>query len=377
MPMTIESGLLTGVALDALTGDPRRGHPVAAFGRAATTLERRLYADSKARGTLFTTTCILATTALALAADRAARGTADLGSTATAASRTGSGRGAGRAASAVSRADLRSADRAVSAPVIWAGRSADRRTLVTAVATWAVLGGTSLAREGLAMAEALEAADLEAARARLPHLCGRDPSALDVKELTRATVESIAENTSDAAVAPLLWGAALGVPGLLAYRAINTLDAMVGHRSPRYANFGWAAARTDDVANWVPARVTGLLTAACAPLVGGSPREAYAAFRRDGAKHPSPNAGRCEAAFAGALGVRLGGVNVYGTRVEHRPELGDGRAPEVPDIRRAVRLSRAVALASALLATGTRLAVKRLIREAPRATGQSLVGWGR
>jgi adenosylcobinamide-phosphate synthase len=136
---------------------------------------------------------------------------------------------------------------------------------------------------------------------------------------------------------------------------------MVGHRSPRYANFGWAAARTDDVANWVPARLTGLLTVVCAPLVRGSPRAAYRVLRRDGARHPSPNAGRCEAAFAGALGVRLGGVNVYGTRTEHRPGLGEGRAPEPDDIRRAVRLSRAVTLASALLAAGGRLAARRAL----------------
>jgi len=294
--MTIERGLLAGVALDALTGDPRRGHPVAAFGRAAGALERRLYADSRVRGAVFAGVCVL--------------GAAGLG--------------------AVAR----------------------RGSLPVAVATWAVLGGTSLAREGLAMGESLEAGDLEAAHARLPHLCGRDPDALGPDELTRATVESIAENTSDAAVAPLLWGAVLGVPGLLGYRAVNTLDAMVGHRGPRYERFGWAAARTDDVANWVPARVTGLLTVACAPLVGGSPREAYRILRRDGGRHPSPNAGRCEAAFAGALGVRLGGVNVYGSRVEHRPELGDGRAPEPADIRRAVRLSRAVTLAAAALAAG-------------------------
>jgi len=134
---------------------------------------------------------------------------------------------------------------------------------------------------------------------------------------------------------------------------------MVGHRSPRYANFGWAAARVDDAANWVPARLTGLLTAACAPLAGGSPRVTYRVLRRDGARHPSPNAGRCEAAFAGALGVRLGGVNVYESRVEHRPELGDGAAPEPSDIRRAVRLSRAVVLASAALAVCGRVVVRR------------------
>jgi adenosylcobinamide-phosphate synthase len=299
--MTIETGLLAGVALDALTGDPRRGHPVAAFGRAAGALERRLYADSRARGAVFAGAGVLGAAAL--------------------------------------------------------GALGRRRT---ALVTWAVLGGTSLAREGRAMGRSLESGDVAAARARLPHLCGRDPAALDGKELTRATVESIAENTSDAAVAPLLWGAALGTPGLAAYRAVNTLDAMVGHRSPRYANFGWAAARTDDVANWVPARLTGLLTVACAPLVGGSPRAAYRVLRRDGARHPSPNAGRCEAAFAGALGVRLGGVNVYGTRTEHRPELGDGRAPEPDDIRRAVRLSQAVVLASAVLAAGGRFAVRRV-----------------
>ncbi|MCW2944702.1 MAG: cobalamin biosynthesis protein CobD, partial [Actinoallomurus sp.] len=302
--MTIGEGLLAGLLADVLIGDPRRGHPVAAFGRAAGALERRLYGNSKPRGVVFTTVCVLGAAGLGLAAQAAG----------------GDRRGRN----------------------VRCGRDRPGAILVTAVATWAVVGGTSLAREGRAMAYALRAGDVEAARHRLPHLCGRDPNALDAAELARATVESIAENTSDAVVAPLFWGAVLGVPGLLAYRAVNTLDAMVGHRSPRYANFGWAAARLDDAANWVPARLTGLLTAACAPLAGGSPRETYAVLRRDGAAHPSPNAGRCEAAFAGALGVRLGGVNVYGTRVEHRPELGDGRAPEPRDIRRAVRQSRAV-----------------------------------
>ena len=230
-----------------------------------------------------------------------------------------------------------------------------------AVGTWAVLGGTSLGREGLAMARALEAGDLEAARARLPHLCGRDPAGLDAKALARATVESIAENTSDAAVAPLVWGAVAGVPGLLAYRAINTLDAMVGYRNPRYLRFGWASARLDDAANWVPARLTALLTIACAPVLGGSARRAQETVRRDGGNHPSPNAGRCEAAFAGALGVRLGGTNSYGGTIEHRPELGDGHTPEVADIRRAVRLSRAVTLAAALSSAGAILLVHAMM----------------
>jgi adenosylcobinamide-phosphate synthase len=205
------------------------------------------------------------------------------------------------------------------------------------------------------MHRALADGDLTAARAALPALAGRDPRGLAETELARATVESVAENTSDAAVAPLLWGAVAGLPGLLGYRAVNTLDAMVGHRSARYERFGWAAARLDDAANWVPARVTAALTVACAPLAGGSAAGALRIWRRDGAAHPSPNSGRCEAALAGALHLRLGGRNVYGSRVEDRPTLGDGRPPAADDIRRAVRLSRAVWIAAAILAAVSRL----------------------
>jgi adenosylcobinamide-phosphate synthase len=209
------------------------------------------------------------------------------------------------------------------------------------------------------LSESLETMNLDAARRRLPHLCGRDPRGLGEAELARATVESIGENTSDAVVAPLVWGAVAGLPGLLGYRVINTLDAMIGHHSARYENFGWAAARLDDVANWAPARLTGLLAAGCAPLVGGSSRQAFATLRRDGGAHPSPNAGRCEAAFAGALGVRLGGRNVYGDRVEERPSLGDGRPPVAGDIRRAVRLSQAVTVGAAVLAVAVRWRLRR------------------
>src|SRR6185312_13821555 len=165
-------------------------------------------------------------------------------------------------------------------------------TVLTALATWTVLGGTSLAREGARMAGHLEAGDLDAARRRLPHLCARDPAGLDGPALARATVESLAENTSDAVVAPLCWGAVAGIPGLLGYRAVNTLDAMVGYRSNRYRRFGWAAARLDDVVNLVPARLTGLPTGAGGPAGGGSVREAWRVLRRDGGRHPSPNAGR-------------------------------------------------------------------------------------
>ena len=145
--------------------------------------------------------------------------------------------------------------------------------------------------------------DLAGARRRLSHLAGRDPDGLGPDELARATVESVAENTSDAVVAPLLWGAVAGVPGLLGYRAVNTLDAMVGHRSPRYARFGWAAARLDDAGEpgAGPGR-RGPGDRCAAPAVGGRPAAAVRAWRRDAGRHPSPNAGPVEAAFAGALG---------------------------------------------------------------------------
>jgi adenosylcobinamide-phosphate synthase len=227
------------------------------------------------------------------------------------------------------------------------GRHPLTRAALTAAATWTVLGGTSLRREASAIGESLIAGDLAAARERLPHLCGRDPRGLDADQIARAVVESVAENTSDAVVAPLFWGAVAGVPGLLAYRASNTLDAMVGYRNAKYRNFGWASARLDDVLNWVPARFTGAVTVAVAPVVGGNPLRTFNVLRRDGARHPSPNAGRCEASAAGALGVRLGGTNTYGDVVEHRPVMGSGRAPRVADIRRASVLSAAVGLASA------------------------------
>jgi adenosylcobinamide-phosphate synthase len=170
-------------------------------------------------------------------------------------------------------------------------------------------------------------------------------------------VESVAENASDAIVAPLLWGAAAGLPGLLGYRAVNTLDAMIGHRSPRYLRFGWAAARLDDLANWVPARLAALAAAAWAPLVGGTAQSAIAVVRRDAGRHPSPNAGIVEAAFAGALDVQLGGQNAYHGTVEDRGVLGNGRPVAVADIARACRLAAAVsasALAAAILIRGLR-----------------------
>jgi adenosylcobinamide-phosphate synthase len=293
-------GLLLGFAADRLLGDPRRYHPVAGFGQTAARLERRLYADSRPAGTAYTAVLVGATTVLGISLERLTR----------------------------------------NHPLL--------HTAVTAAATWTVLGARSLEREAEAMAGLLEEKDIPAARNRLGHLCARDATNLEVDELARATVESIAENTSDACVAPLLWGGALGIPGLLGYRAINTLDAMVGYLSPKYVNFGWASARLDDAVNLVPARACALLTG----LTAGRLSQAWAAWRRDARKHPSPNAGPVEASFAGALGLTLGGTNDYGTYTENRGTLGDGPPPTVADVRRTARLARRVGFAAAGVAAG-------------------------
>jgi adenosylcobinamide-phosphate synthase len=156
-------------------------------------------------------------------------------------------------------------------------------------------------------------------------------------------------------VGALVWGGIAGVPGLLGFRAVNTLDAMVGHRSAKYRRYGWASARLDDVAGWPGARLTAVL----ATVAGGDPRGAVHAWLTDARKHPSPNAGPVEASFAGALGVRLGGTLSYGGRVEHRPVLnGGGRAVAVPDIDRAVRLSRRVGWLALGVSVAGRLLVK-------------------
>jgi len=243
------AGLLIGTALDALVPDPRRGHPVAVFGSAAGALERRWYADSRMRGVVFTAACAGAAVAL--------------------------------------------------------GAALPDTTLTTVAATWAVLGGRSLRREAGRVRQLLDQGDLDAARQQVTHLVGRDPESLDADGIARATVESVAENTSDAIVAPL-----------------------------------------DDVVNLVPARLTAALVAVASRHPGQTLRIAV----RDGHRHPSPNAGYAEAAYAGGLGLRLGGRNVYAGRVEHRPELGDGSPPGRDDIPRATRLCAAVTIAAALTA---------------------------
>ncbi|MFY9487135.1 MAG: cobalamin biosynthesis protein [Solirubrobacterales bacterium] len=306
--------MLGGYAADAAFGDPRRGHPVAGFGSAAIALERKTYSPTRLRGALFAG-ALIATVGVAVES---------IGS-ATARKRVGG-------------------------------------TVVFGAVTWASLGGHSLAIAAREVADALERGDLEAARRRLPSLVGRDVSELDEQMICRAVVESVAENTSDAVVGALLWGALLGPAGVAMFRAANTLDAMVGHRTERYENFGWASARLDDVLGWPAARLTALLAAVCAPIVGGSPTETLRVVRRDGAEHPSPNAGRAEAAFAGALGLRLGGPISYGGHDEARGYLGDGAEPRVLDLERCVRLASAVGLSALAACSVVRAARSRVTR---------------
>jgi adenosylcobinamide-phosphate synthase len=211
----------------------------------------------------------------------------------------------------------------------------------TALTTYVSTSGRMLGDSARDVARALERDDLDAARALLPTLVGRDPSSLDVEEIARAVVESVAENTVDAVVAPALWGAVLGAPGALGHRALNTLDSLVGHRSERYERFGWASARADDLAAWVPARATAMLVSLARPARA---RDVWRTVRRDAGAHPSPNGGVAEAAYAAALDLRLGGTNRYADRIEDLGELGDGKPPTVADIERAVTLLRDVTL---------------------------------
>jgi adenosylcobinamide-phosphate synthase len=283
------SGIALGIVADRILGEPpAAAHPVVAFGKVMRAVERTMYRDTRTAGAVHAVI----------------------------------GTGLGATAGAVLRS--------------------------TAVATWLAVAGRALASAATGVGAALEAGDLDRARSLLPALVGRDPSQLDEKEIARAVVESVAENTVDAVVAPAFWAAVLGARGALGYRAVNTLDAMVGHHSPRYEHYGWASARLDDLAGWVPARMTAAAVAAVRPRAAGA---VWTAVRTQAPAHPSPNAGVAEAAFAAALGLRLGGENRYcepggsgarTQRVEIRPPLGTGRPAEAADIARAVALSRDV-----------------------------------
>lgn len=287
-------GVALGLLADRALGEPPTAwHPVAWFGTGMQALEERLYADSRVRGALHAAV----------------------------------GAGVGAAAGLVlTRAAQAATGRSGLGVVLGAG------VAVAVASSGRMLRTTSEDIEGL-----LGDGDLEAARERVTWLVGRDPSALDESGIAAAVVESLAENTVDAVVAPVFWGLVAGAPGVLMHRAVNTMDAMVGHHSERYERYGWAAARLDDVMAWVPARLFAGAVMIITTLSPGAPpaSEVLAIVRRDAPAHPSPNAGVAESAVAAALGVSLGGPLRYGLRSEDRPVLGQGPRPSISTIARA------------------------------------------
>ncbi len=271
-----------GLMIDRVAGEPPAPvHPVAIFGRLMEAFERRCYADTRGAGAVYT-----------------ASGVA-LGFT--------------------------------------VGSICPLALVVGCTAA-----GRELRRVASEVRDAVVADDVGHARARVSALVGRDPSQLDHSGLAAAVIESLAENTVDAVVAPVWWAMTGGRRAAAAYRAVNTMDAMVGHRSTRYERFGWASARLDDAANYVPARLTAALVALVRPASAVAVRHAVL---RQAPEHPSPNAGVAEAAFAAVLGVELGGPLRYGDRDEERPRLGWGPRPTAADIDRALTLASHVELA--------------------------------
>lgn len=214
------------------------------------------------------------------------------------------------------------------------------------VLAWTVLATGSLLAEARRVIHALEEGDLVSARARLARIVGRDTATLTESEVARAVIETMAESTCDGIVAPLLYLVAGGVPSALAYKAVNTLDSMIGHRTPPYTYFGRVPARLDDVANLIPARLTALAIAAAAACTGQNAAGALRVWRSDHDRHDSPNAGHPEAAMAGALGVTLGGTNYYDGVPTPKPVLAEGSAP--PTIEAARIACRVVAAASVI-----------------------------
>jgi adenosylcobinamide-phosphate synthase len=282
MPLFVSA--LLGVMLDALLGEPRRWHPLVGFGRLAGRVEGSWNAGSlrKLRGLLAWTTCVV--------------------------------------------------------PFVFAAAVACRLPwgwIADALLLYFALGARSLGEHGVRVANDLDAGDLPAAREHVGWMVSRDTSELDTAGVAKATVESVLENGNDAVFGALFWFALLGGPGALLFRLANTLDAMWGYRNERYLHFGWAAARIDDVLNFVPARLTALTYALL-----GKTQAALSCWRAQAPQWDSPNAGPVMAAGAGALDIRLGGAAIYHGAVEERPVLGTDRAPLASDIRRAVALVR-------------------------------------
>lgn len=313
---TRAAAIVAGMLADRIIPDPpTRVHPVALFGSYVSRLEKRLYRDSRGAGAVLWAAAVIppvaATTVLA------AR---------------------------------------------WPAST-------TAISLWACLGGSLLEKTGQRMSLRLDAGDLAGARELVPWLCSRDPELLDFGGIARATVESLAENTSDAAIASLFWAGVGGAPAVVAHRCINTLDAMVGYRNPRYRNFGWASAKIDDLAAWFPARLTASVHTGIATTRGHG-AAALRAWREDAPQHPSPNAGPVEATAAAALGVSLGGRTVYAHGVEQRPVMGRGPAPTTVTVGDAVALSRDTQIASTAVAVVLAMVVPGAVRRLGRILGR-------
>jgi adenosylcobinamide-phosphate synthase len=220
------------------------------------------------------------------------------------------------------------------------------------------LATRSLLDEARAVRRLLLNSDLPGARRQVARIVGRDTHALDEPEVTRAVIETLAESASDGVVAPMFYLAIGGAPAALAYKAVNTLDSMIGHRDERYEYFGKFAARLDDAANYIPARLTALLFVLAAWMTRLDWRSAWRVLLRDGAKHKSPNAGRPEAAMAGALGAQLGGTNYYDSEPHHGPRLGDAKRPlDDRALRAALKLTAYASLLMFVICLSARLLI--------------------
>jgi len=306
---------LGGVLLDLCCGEPKRWHPLVAFGRLAQRLERRFNGPGGETG-------------------------AEVGR---------GGRGQGGRIQGVAAWCLAVLPLTLAAWLL--GRLPGLGALVDVLALYAAVGLRSLFEHARPVARALRLGDLPEARRRVGCIVSRDTTQLDASGVARAATESVLENGSDAVFAALFWFLLLGAPGVVLYRLSNTLDAMWGYRNARFERFGWAAARIDDVLNYLPARLVALTYA----LLGRSGR-ALACWRAQAPLWDSPNAGPVMAAGAGALGVRLGGPAVYHGEIHQRPQLGEGEPAGARDIERALSLvGRGVALWLGLLALGSLL----------------------
>lgn len=311
--MSFAAIMAVGLAIDALLGWPaglyrRIGHPVTWIGRLITGIETRWNRGGAGRRRIAGGFCVLATLAAAILPAAAVQAVLPSG------------------------------------PV---------GILLGATVAWPWIAARSLHDHVAAVARPLARGDLPGAREAVAMIVGRDPARLDDAGVTRAALESLAENASDGVVAPLFWGGVAGLPGLVGYKAINTMDSMIGHRNARYEDFGKTAARLDDLANLIPARLTGLALA----LVCRRPVAAVRAMLRDARGHRSPNAGWPEAAMAGALGIRLSGPRIYGQRIADEPWLNAGRPdPTATDICQGLALYR-----RAMILCGAGLVVLALI----------------